>query len=126
MSTNQTTTGTRNTQREVKAMSTRLRLVHPHRGPVASTTGPAGVPELSEAQSVEVCARQADALAGQAEHATRLVLALIEDLGAGDLLGAHRAGFGLHATLRVLSGSLGELHTVLDELANGGGLGGAS
>jgi len=66
---------------------------------------------------VEVCARQADELAGQAEAAQRAVTAHLEQVERGRVAQAVGSGCWLGATLRVLAGSLGELHTVLDEAA---------
>jgi len=78
-------------------------------------------------ETAELCARHADALAGEAERTARDVKAQIEALGRGDLVAATRALFGLYGSLRGLAGSLGELHTALDELAHrAGSTGGAS
>lgn len=85
-----------------------------------------GTPVIqTQGEVIETCARHADALAAQAEQGSHAVAALIETLTRGDLLTAQRDAFRLRGTLRVLTNSLGELHTVLDELGNGR-FGGAS
>lgn len=66
----------------------------------------------------ELCARHADALAGETERMARDVMAQVDELSAGNVLGALRRAFGFHGSLRRLAGQLGELHTVLDELAH--------
>lgn len=94
-----------------------LRLV----GQDQAGTAPAGPWETTE-----LCARHADDLAGEIEAAERAVLAQIQQLGTGDLIGAQRAAFGIRATLRTVANSLGELHTALDEAAHSGRPEGAS
>lgn len=69
-------------------------------------------------ETAELCARHADALAGEAERMARDVMAQTGDLSRGDLVGAIRRAFGCHGSLRRLAGQLGELHAVLDELAH--------
>jgi hypothetical protein len=69
-------------------------------------------------ETAEVCARHADALAAEAESIARDLMAQVDELSRGNLLAGIRRGFGMHASLRRLSGQLGELHAVLDELAH--------
>lgn len=68
----------------------------------------------------EMCARHADALAGQAEAAERVAAGQIRQLNRGQVRLARVSAEWLRSTLRVLACSLGELHTVLDEIAAGG------
>ncbi len=69
----------------------------------------------------EMCARHADALAGQAEAAERVAAGQIRQLNRGHVRLAYESAEWLRSTLRVLASSLGELHTVLDEFAASGG-----
>lgn len=68
-------------------------------------------------ESLEVCARHADALAGQVEAAERAVVAQLRQLNRCEVRRAHVSAEWVRSTLRVVADSLGELHTVLDELA---------
>lgn len=77
----------------------------------------------SVAETAGTCARQADELAALAEDAGRLVVAQARALARGDVVEAARLGWGLGGALRTLAGSLGELHTVLDEIAHHAGPG---
>jgi G3E family GTPase len=79
----------------------------------------AGLPAAGSAgELVEVCARQADALAAQVEAAQRVVATQLGELDRGQLDEVAASGCWLSATLRVVAASLGELHTVLDEAAH--------
>ena len=69
-------------------------------------------------RELEVCARQADALAGQVEAARRVLDQQLDALARGRIEDAVAVGCWIGSTLRVVSGSLGELHTVLDESAH--------
>lgn len=83
------------------------------------TLGTDGTPVLFMVDEyAELCARHADALAGEAESIARDVMAQVDELSHGNLLAGVRRAFGFHGSLRRLSGQLGELHTVLDELAH--------
>lgn len=70
-------------------------------------------------EAAEMCARHADALAGQAEAAERVAGRQIRQLNRGQVRLAYESAEWLRSTLRVLACSLGELHTVLDEIAAG-------
>lgn len=98
-----------------------------------------GTPRAWRAEeTAETCARHADALAAETEAAARAVLAQLAELdglaafAAADpaldavLNVARRRAFGLHGALRRLAAGLGELHTVLDELAHHAGLDGGA
>lgn len=76
-------------------------------------------------ETAEMCARHVDALAADVERLARDVLGQVDELGAGNVVDACRRAFGLHGSLRRLAGQLGELHTVLDELAHDARFGGA-
>jgi hypothetical protein len=65
---------------------------------------------------VEVCARHADALAGQVESAERVIATQLRLLRRGQVRRASVSAEWVRSTLRVVADSLGELHTALDEL----------
>lgn len=66
---------------------------------------------------LEVCARHADALAGQVEAAERQVTVQLRQLARCQVRSAHLSAEWVRSTLRVVADSLGELHAVLDEAA---------
>lgn len=83
------------------------------------TLGRDGTPVLwAVDEYADLCARHADALAGDAERMAREVMAQVDELSAGNVLGAVRRAFGFHGSLRRIAGQLGELHAALDELAH--------
>lgn len=75
----------------------------------------AAVAPVDRDELLEVCARHADALAGQIEAAERQVDAQLRQLNRCEVRSAYASGEWVAATLQVVADSLGELHTVLDE-----------
>lgn len=74
-------------------------------------------PAAGRGELLEVCARHADALAGQVEATERAMAAQLRHLARCEVRLAHVSGEWVASTLRVVADSLGELHTVLDEAA---------
>lgn len=130
------TTGSQNTEQH------RSELMQQWRPVVLDGTAPAG-PDAGRPigrdgtpavwrldETAEVCARHADALAAETEAAARAVLAQLAELDGIALHAAadpaldalvndnRRRLFALHGALRRLAAGLGEMHTVLDELAH--------
>jgi hypothetical protein len=95
--------------------------------------GPDGTPVVSgPADTAERCARHADELAGAVEAALRALCEQLDALTVEPAAEARervaRLTWGQGSTLRAVAAALGELHTVLDELAHEltGPAGGAS
>ncbi len=85
--------------------------------------GPDGTPAvIGPADTIERCARHADELAGQIEAALRVLCGQLDALSEGPQVEtrerAARLVWGQGSTLRGVAAALGELHTVLDELAH--------
>jgi len=76
----------------------------------------------SPADTAERCARHADELAGEVEAALRVLCEQLDALPDGrpgeTRERVARLAWGQGGALRSVAGALGELHTVLDELAH--------
>ncbi len=85
--------------------------------------GPDGTPAvIGPADTAERCAWHADELAGQIEAALRVLCGQLDALSDGSQAETRecvaRLVWGQGSALRGVAAALGELHTVLDELAH--------
>jgi len=85
--------------------------------------GPDGTPVASSpADTADRCARHADELAGEVEAALRSLCeqfdALSDEASGETRERVAQLAWGQGGALRAVAGALGELHTVLDELAH--------